>query len=78
MQGSTIASTSTRSAASAYELIAGEPPFAGRSAASLIRAHFVDAPAPIATRRADVPAGACRAHRALPREGSGRSAGERA
>jgi eukaryotic-like serine/threonine-protein kinase len=38
----------------AYEMIAGEPPFAG-SAASLIRAHIVDAPPPIATRRADVP-----------------------
>jgi eukaryotic-like serine/threonine-protein kinase len=38
----------------AYELIAGEPPFAG-SAASLIRAHIVDAPPPIVTKRADVP-----------------------
>src|SRR5438034_10253505 len=32
----------------AYELIAGEPPFVGRAAASLIRAHIVDAPTPIA------------------------------
>ena len=39
----------------AYEMIAGEPPFAGLSAASLIRAHFIDAPPPIATKRADVP-----------------------
>ena len=39
----------------AYELIAGEPPFAGHSAASLIRAHIVDAPLSIATKRADVP-----------------------
>ncbi len=38
----------------AYEMIAGEPPFAG-SVASLIRAHIVDAPPPIATKRADVP-----------------------
>jgi eukaryotic-like serine/threonine-protein kinase len=38
----------------AYELIAGEPPFAG-SAASLIRAHIVDAPPPIVAKRADVP-----------------------
>jgi serine/threonine protein kinase len=38
----------------AYELIAGEPPFSG-STASLIRAHIVDAPPPIATKRADVP-----------------------
>jgi serine/threonine protein kinase/Tfp pilus assembly protein PilF len=39
----------------AYEMIAGEPPFVGRSAASLIRAHIVDPPSPIATKRADVP-----------------------
>jgi eukaryotic-like serine/threonine-protein kinase len=38
----------------AYEVIAGEPPFTG-SAASLIRAHIVDAPPPIVTKRADVP-----------------------
>jgi serine/threonine protein kinase/tetratricopeptide (TPR) repeat protein len=38
----------------AYEVIAGEPPFAG-SAASVIRAHIVDAPPPIVTKRADVP-----------------------
>src|SRR4030095_11768470 len=38
----------------AYEMIAGEPPLAG-SAASLIRAHIVDAPPPIVTKRADVP-----------------------
>ncbi|HMG95174.1 MAG TPA: protein kinase, partial [Gemmatimonadaceae bacterium] len=39
----------------AYEMITGEPPFTGRSAASVIRAHFVDAPPPIAAKRADVP-----------------------
>src|SRR5437667_6453233 len=39
----------------AYEMIAGEPPFVGRSAASLMRAHIVEAPTPIATKRADVP-----------------------
>jgi eukaryotic-like serine/threonine-protein kinase len=38
----------------AYEMIAGEPPFAG-SVASLIRAHIVDPPPPIVTKRADVP-----------------------
>jgi eukaryotic-like serine/threonine-protein kinase len=38
----------------AYEMIAGEPPFAG-SVASLIRAHIVHAPPPIVTKRADVP-----------------------
>jgi TolB-like protein len=35
-------------------MIAGEPPFAG-PAASLIRAHIVQAPPPILTKRADVP-----------------------
>ena len=39
----------------AYEMIAGEPPFVGRNAASLLRAHIVAAPTPIATKRADVP-----------------------
>ena len=39
----------------AYEMIAGEPPFAGNSAASLIRAHILDEPPPIATKRADIP-----------------------
>jgi serine/threonine protein kinase len=38
----------------AYEMIAGEPPFAG-SVASLIRAHIVHAPPPLVTKRADVP-----------------------
>ena len=38
----------------AYELIAGEPPFAG-STASVIRAHIVDAPPAIVAKRADVP-----------------------
>jgi serine/threonine protein kinase len=38
----------------AYEMIAGEPPFAG-SAASLIRAHIAAAPPPLVTKRADVP-----------------------
>src|SRR2546421_4121974 len=39
----------------AYEMIAGEPPFVGRAGASVIRAHIVDAPTPIAMKRADVP-----------------------
>lgn len=39
----------------AYEMLAGEPPFAGRSGAALLRAHIVDAPAPVETKRADVP-----------------------
>jgi serine/threonine protein kinase/tetratricopeptide (TPR) repeat protein len=39
----------------AYELIAGEPPFAGRPPAALFRAHIVEAPTPVGTKRADVP-----------------------
>ena len=38
-----------------YEMIAGEPPFVGGSAASLIRAQIIDLPMPIATKRADAP-----------------------
>ena len=38
-----------------YEMVAGEPPFVGRSAASLIRAHIIDEPMPIAAKRADAP-----------------------
>src|SRR5256885_6978049 len=36
-------------------MIAGEPPFVGRTGASLMRAHIVEAPTPVATKRADVP-----------------------
>ena len=39
----------------AYEMTAGEPPFPGRSALSLIRAHIIDTPTPIGTKRADIP-----------------------
>src|SRR5262245_7617215 len=39
----------------AYEMVAGELPFTGRSAVSFIRAHIIDAPTPIAMKRADVP-----------------------
>ena len=39
----------------AYEMIAGEPPFSGRTALSLVRAHIIDTPTPIATKRADLP-----------------------
>jgi serine/threonine protein kinase/tetratricopeptide (TPR) repeat protein len=39
----------------AYEMITGEPPFPGRSALSLIRAHIIDTPTPIGTKRADIP-----------------------
>ena len=40
----------------AYELLAGEPPFAHVGGTALLRAHLVDFPAPIGERRGDVPA----------------------
>ncbi|HWC72819.1 MAG TPA: protein kinase [Gemmatimonadales bacterium] len=43
----------------AYEMLAGEPLFAGRSGLSLIRAQIIDPAPPIATKRADVPAPLC-------------------
>jgi non-specific serine/threonine protein kinase len=39
----------------AYELLAGEPPFAGLAPAALMRAQIVDTPTPIQDKRADVP-----------------------
>src|SRR5690349_14659426 len=39
----------------AYELLAGEPPFAGRSSSALFRAHLLEEPPPIAAKRTDVP-----------------------
>ena len=39
----------------AYELLTGQPPFAGRSPAALFAAHLTEAPMPIVSRRADVP-----------------------
>ena len=39
----------------AYELFAGEPPFAGRPPAALFRAHIVEQPLPMAAKRGDVP-----------------------
>ena len=43
----------------AYELLLGEPPFAGLSPSAVLRAHFTDVPALISTRRADVPDTLC-------------------
>ena len=43
----------------AYELLAGEPPFAGLSRMALLKAHIVDAPTPITAKRADVPETLC-------------------
>jgi eukaryotic-like serine/threonine-protein kinase len=39
----------------AYEILTGRPPFATRPPAELIAAHALEAPEPIASRRADVP-----------------------
>ncbi len=39
----------------AYEMLAGEPPFAGLSGPKLVVAHMVETPEPIETRREDVP-----------------------
>jgi eukaryotic-like serine/threonine-protein kinase len=39
----------------AYELLAGEPPFTGRSPRALVRAHLTEAPVVLSTRRPDVP-----------------------
>ncbi|HEY2374974.1 MAG TPA: protein kinase [Gemmatimonadaceae bacterium] len=38
----------------AYELLAGETPFAGRSGAAVFRAHLLEEPAPITAKRSDV------------------------
>jgi len=42
--------------AMAFELLAGQPVFAGRTPQRMLAAHMSEAPAPIATLRADVPA----------------------
>ena len=39
----------------AYELLAGRPPFSGRSPQQLLTAHVHDTPAPLESLRADVP-----------------------
>ena len=39
----------------AYEILAGEPPFAGLPPSALFRAQIVDTPTPIQEKRADVP-----------------------
>jgi len=40
----------------AYELLAGQPAFAGRSPQAMLAAHVTESPAPIAQRRPDIPA----------------------
>lgn len=40
----------------AYEMLAGQSPFAGRTAQALLAAHVIEAPVPLGTRRAAVPA----------------------
>jgi serine/threonine-protein kinase len=39
----------------AYEMLAGAPPFRGRSAQQVLASHVAEAPVPITTRRYDVP-----------------------
>lgn len=39
----------------AYEMLAGAHPFEGRTAQGLVAAHLAEAPAPLGTRRPDVP-----------------------
>jgi serine/threonine-protein kinase len=39
----------------AYELLTGQPPFAGRTPQNLLAAHVTEAPEPIAKRRASLP-----------------------
>ena len=39
----------------AYELLAGTPPFAGRTPHQLFAAHMTETPAPLESKRADVP-----------------------
>ncbi len=41
----------------AYELLSGQPPFTGRSSASLIAAHAAEAPEQLERRRPELPAG---------------------
>jgi serine/threonine protein kinase len=40
----------------AYEMLTGHPPFAGRSAQAVMKAHARDIPQPVLSRRPDVPA----------------------
>jgi serine/threonine-protein kinase len=39
----------------AYEILTGQPPFVGRSAAALLAAHAIDTPEPVSARRPAVP-----------------------
>jgi len=39
----------------AYEMLAGEPPFRGKTARAILTAHMVEEPEPLRSRRPDVP-----------------------
>jgi len=41
----------------AYELLTGQPPFAGRSVQQLLVAQLTEVPTPVGTRRSDLPSG---------------------
>ena len=43
-----------------YEMLAGQPPFSGRTAQQLIAAHATEAPVPLEQRRPSVPAALAR------------------
>lgn len=61
--------------ATAYELLTGHPPFAGRPAASLLRAQITEAPASLLAKRSDVPLALAQlVMRCLSKEPSGRPA----
>ena len=61
----------------AYELLTGQPPFAGRPPSALLAAHVTEAPEPVGRRRPALSRRARRSHHALPREAPGRPAANR-
>ena len=61
----------------AYEMLAGQPPFIGRTPQALLGAHLAALPEPVTQHRPGLPPGARLAHHALPREAPGRPAADR-
>ena len=60
-----------------YEMLAGQPPFTGRTPQQLIAAHATETPVPLEQRRADLPAGLASADHAPAAEAPGGPAAER-